>query len=77
MFASARHQIGAFLHPYARPFEEFIMGNPNTPIHNSGAISGHSALPRSPHIHHSSLPPRTPYVYTIPATIRPHFRTHR
>ena len=76
MFGFVRQQIGVHLHPQARPFEEFLISNPNTVVQASGSFN-YSSTHHTPHIYGSNILPGTSPFNMIPSTIRPHYHTHR
>lgn len=69
MSGFGRYQIGAQLHSYARPFEEFLMGNPNTVVHSAGSFN-YSASHHTPYSYHSNILPGKSPISMLPTTSR-------
>lgn len=75
MFGFGRRQIGTQLHSYARPFEEFLMGNPNTVVHSTGSFN-YSASQHTPYSYHSNIQPATSPISTLSTTSKYHSNLH-
>ena len=75
MFGVGRHQLGAQLHSYARPFEEFLMGNPNTVVHSAGSFN-YSASHHTPYSYHSNIQSGTSPISMLPTALRHHSILH-